>query len=468
MIARHHHIAAKGRRLHGAVSFLLVLCAACSDPEPQYATVRLTHDAPDATLTGVAGGPNAAADLVVGCVGFLGSAPDHVIVIAEPMKMDVIVRSARGPLSLAIVGPDGAVCDDDTGTGHAPHLGLIAAGRYEIWVGARLSADARLPYELSVLKNDKSRVRMGSPGGGTEVAVGGGAGDTTVSVTVTSQPSGAEVRTAGGQVLGTTPAMFAYPATAAERAAPIGFLVAMRGQAATRVEGRAQNGELVLHATLAVGAPIGPGMPGETIQSASPQRIRDFTTVSQGADYASDCTIASLSVTVDVRHTCPSDLRVSLRSPTGETAMLQNHASRRLGPRTFAMSDSRTALTRFVGQSARGRWELTVRDDVDADVGSFESFSVSFTCGGAGVRTTAAPSPTGTGTGSAVYASALTPAPVRIRSSRGTASEVLNPWDPGPPRYAPARAPAAYPAPPPPVLAAPARRPIELSDPWGH
>ena len=41
----------------------LGLVAACSTPEPRYATVRLTLTAPDATLTGVAGGARSAADL---------------------------------------------------------------------------------------------------------------------------------------------------------------------------------------------------------------------------------------------------------------------------------------------------------------------------------------------------------------------------------------------------------------------
>ena len=373
----------------------LGLVAACSTPEPRYATVRLTLTAPDATLTGVAGGARSAADLVAGCVGFLAEGgPDQVLTLVEPMKVDVIARSARGPLSLAIVGPDGAACDDDAGTGHAPHLGLLAPGRYEVWVAARLSSTARLPYELAITKNDKSRVRLGAPGSGAgDVASAGTAGDSTVSVTVTSEPSGAEVRTPGGQVLGTTPAMFQYPATAAELAAPLTFVVAARGQPATRVEGRPQRGELVLHAALAfvVAAGGGTGTPGETIQSATPQRVGDFTTVTQGAEYTGECTIQDLAVTVQVRHTCTSDLRVSLRSPSGETAILHNHAARRLAPRTFTLANSRTALSRFVGQTARGRWEVIVRDDVDADVGTFDSFSMTFTCGGGG-PTAAAPS----------------------------------------------------------------------------
>jgi len=453
-MTRHHDRASHARERKRAALLALVLLAACSDPEPQYASVRLTHEAPDVTLTGVAGGPRAAADLIIGCVGFLSEAgPDHVITIAEPMKLEVVARSVRGPVSLAIVGADGAVCDDDTGTGHAPRLALIAAGRYEIWVAARLSADARLPYELSITKNDKSRVRMGAPGG-TESVASAGTSDGSVSVTVTSEPSGAEVRTTGGQVLGTTPAMFVYPATAAELAAPLVFNIAMRGGAATRVEGRARDGELVLHAAIASVIGGGPALPGETIQSATSQRIRDFTTVTQSAEYAGDCAIQDLAVTVDVRHTCPSDLRVSLRSPSGATATLHNHASRRLGPRTFALSDSRTALSRFVGESARGRWEVTVRDDVDADVGSFESFSIRFTCGAGGVRTTSATDvPRGGFGASGALAGGL-------GGGRRYGSGVLNPWATG-------NGPRAYPPPPPPVVAGrPQPNNDQVLSPW--
>lgn len=431
----------------------LVVVAACSAPAPQYASVRLTRDAPDAMLTGVAGGPRSAADLVVGCVGFLTEGPpDHVLTLVDAMKLDVVARSARGPVSLAIVGPDGAACDDDTGTGHAPQLSLLAPGRYEVWVAARLSAEARLPYELLITKNDKSRVRLGAPASGSQdVASTGSSGGTNVSVTVTSEPSGAEVRTVGGQVLGTTPAMFVYPATAAELSAPLAFVVAARGQPATRVEGRAQNGELVLHAALAVIATgaEGAGLPGETIQSAVPQRIRDFTTVTQAADYAGDCTIQTLSVTIDVRHTCVSDLRVSLRSPGGVTATLQSHSTRRLSSRTFTLTDSRTALSRFVGQSARGRWEVTVRDDAEVDIGSFESFSMTFTCS-AGASVIAVPSGVGARSGAAAganvvvdpwaangpngatVASPVSPPPPRPRGSTGTVRrppDVVNPWE---------------------------------------
>jgi subtilisin-like proprotein convertase family protein len=399
--------------------------------------------------------------VVVGCVGFLTEGPpEHVLTLVEAMKLDVVARSARGPVSLAIVGPDGAACDDDTGTGHAPRLSLLAPGRYEIWVAARLSADARLPYELSITKNDKSRVRLGAPGSaGENVATAGAATDSTVSVTVTSEPSGAEVRTPGGQVLGTTPAMFVYPATAGELAGPLAFMVAPRGQPATRVEGRAQNGELVLHAAIAtVVAAGGPmlGTPGETIQSAVPQRIRDFTTVTQGAEYAGDCTIAELAVTVDIRHSCVSDLRVSLRSPSGANSILQNHSMRRLSARTFTFRDSRSALSRFVGQSARGRWEISVRDDADVDVGSFDSFSIAFTCGG-GAATTAIPGGASGRMGSA---------PVPNSGNTPTVARLVNPWGIGGLVGSSARPIIAS---PPAVRAAPLamrRTTNEMVDPW--
>jgi subtilisin-like proprotein convertase family protein len=194
-----------------------------------------------------------------------------------------------------------------------------------------------------------------------------------------------------------------------------------------RVEGTPREGQLVLHAAGTTPRfPVGPGgtggPPGERISSAVSVRIRDQGTATQSATYAGDCVVASLDVEVDIRHTCPSDLRVQLRSPAGTVVNLQTYAYRRMSPRTFGWRDTR-ALQRLAGEQARGTWDLIVRDDVDADVGTFESFAITFQCQAGGSATGALPAP--------APASAVAPS----AGHRGS-SEVLDPFGPVPSRPA--------------------------------
>lgn len=407
----------------------LVALVACGDPEPQYGEIRPTSEAPRAMLTGHSGGTRAALDLGAGCAGFVSAdAPDHVIVLTQSMKLDLVARSERGPLALAVVSGDETLCDADEGTGHEPRVQIVTAGRYEVYV-ASLSSQDGLPYELTIGPGDKDE---------DDEPAGGRPGEIPLAVTVTSQPPGATVRTASGQVLGTTPAMFVWPVTTAQSTQPQSFVVELAGQAPTTVTGTPANGELALHATLAPPTPT-----SSAIRSTQPaQPIRDFQTAQLTAEVPSECQLASLDVEVNIRHSYMSDLVVSLQSPAGTSVTLQNHrgAGRRNLTRTYRSSERSSPLRPLMGSNARGTWTLIVRDTVEADIGSLEGFGLTLGClppgtatapsgasgstpGGAG-RTTAATTRTGgAGTTAPIFGIAAPAGRPAI-----TGNDVLDPW----------------------------------------
>jgi hypothetical protein len=142
--------------------------------------------------------------------------------------------------------------------------------------------------------------------------------------------------------------------------------------------------------------------------------------------------IASLDVTVDIRHTYPRDLRVQLRSPSGTLLTLQSHANRQLAPRTFTWRDTR-ALQRLAGEQARGDWSVIVRDDADIDVGTFESFQITFQCQEAALPPRLPTSTVGVRDVLPRGAHATVPVPApppTIHTSRRTSGngDMLDPW----------------------------------------
>lgn len=419
---------------------LLSIVGACGGGDtPVHGAVVLTHDARRATLTGTAGGTRPTIDLAPGCAGFVADGPpDQVVVVREPMKLDFVARSTRGPVALLVVGDDGGLCDGDGGTGHAPAIHTVGAGRYRVWV-ASMQARQRLPYELTVAPPSKPDA-AGSAGGGPAVASTG-----TVSVTVMSTPAGAEVRSPTGQVLGTTPAMFEYPASA-QPSATLAFVVAAPGAQAATVSGVPMHGELVLNAVLASQAPVIPNgrdplVGATTLVASVPQHIRDYGTATQTIAWPDQCVIQNIAVDTVIRHTCLSDLRVRLTSPTGTVMTLHDHAYRNTLSRTFTTSDAHGALGHAIGQNAQGTWTMTVRDDVDADSGTFQSFTLHIVCqGGAtatlplpaagggtlGLRTTGAMAPVVDPFAGALGATAHAGV-LPIAAARG-GPEVIDPW----------------------------------------
>ncbi len=424
-----HPVPKKRSFPRAALALAAVLVLACGPVEPRFGSVTVSATAPRATLTGhtsATGSP--AIDLSAGCPGFVDTGtPEHVVRLDDASAITISARSLRGPLAIAVVGPSDVRCDSDEGTGHAPHVTVSQPGEYLVHVGA-LEAPADLPYELSLAPS--------APGTSTGTAVA--SSDHRVSVTVTTTPSGATVRTPEGETLGTTPAMFVLTVPESEMGHDRHFILEMPGHATTEAVGRLIGDAMVVHATLADGAPqvaavaAGPTPPlGTTlltggfdaVASAAPIPIRDYRVATQTVEVPTECSIGSMSVDVDAQHAYSQDLRIVLHGPGGQTATLANHSggSRSYAPHSYGWDDARGALHAFGDTSARGTWSLDVRDDAGEDEGVLRGFTLHFTCGGtAAVASAAPPGP-----------AHVTPRPPRrpLPPPQG----VLDPWSSHPP-----------------------------------
>ena len=411
---------------------LALALTGCGTGEPRFGVISISQDSPRATLTGrTTAQASPAMELSPGCPGYIDpSVPEHVLHVADGVPLTVHASSAQGPLAIAVSGAGEVRCDSDQGTGHSPRVVIETAGDYIIHIGA-LQNPLELAYELVVEPSADAQ----SAGGTTRAA------DTRVSVTVTSDPPGATVRTPEGELLGTTPAMFVLNVHGEDVGEERRFVLEMPGHASTEVTGRLLGGSLTLHAALpTIGAvaladtpptnlPNTPGAIGAQLPSVSasttdnPLSIRDFTTVEQHAEITTDCTIGGGSIDLNLQHSYVGDLRVALRSPQGTEVVLHNHAggSRSALVTSFDWNARRGVLHPLAGENARGRWSLIVRDSVGADTGTLNSFALHFTCGAAA---SSAPVEAQTPAGGQNNTAPTGPARRRTRTSAG----VVDPW----------------------------------------
>lgn len=386
------------RRSFGAVLAVAALswCVGCGVNEARFGALGVSAAAPRATLSGrTSAQASPALELSPGCPGFVDpSTPEHLVRVTDGGPFVLSVSSAMGPLALAVSGQGEVRCDSDGGTGHTPHVGLEQPGEYLVYVGA-LQAAQELPYELVVTPATEATGRAGTPV----------AQDTRVSVTITSQPAGATVRTPEGEVLGTTPAMFVLPVPGDQVGQERRFILEMSGHRTTEVTGRLLGGSMALHASLLSATDTPPTTPLDTppqnptnpvtlgelaIATNEPSvAIRDYTTVEQHLEVPTDCTIGRAALVLDLQHSYVGDLRVSLRAPSGTEVVVHNHqgGSRRALSTTIDWDDRRGVLHTLAGQNARGRWTLAVRDSVGADTGTLQSFAVRLTCAAPGTVT---------------------------------------------------------------------------------
>jgi subtilisin-like proprotein convertase family protein len=461
------HWARRPRRAHVTIALVTTLLAACGS-EPRYGVLSMSAAAPRATLSGhTSAQASPALELSPGCPGFVDPAsPEHVLRVTDGVPFVVSVSSPNGPLALAVSGAGEVRCDSDGGAGHRPHVSIDQPGDYVVHVGA-LSAPQDLAYELVVAPSSDV-----SGTGGAPVAE-----DTRVSVTVTSEPPGATVRTPEGEVLGTTPAMFVLPVPGDQVGQERRFVLEMPGHRTAEVTGRLLGGSMVLHASLLAGTETPPpsidpstdpgtpptpgtqgGTQGElTIATTDPvQNVRDYTTVEQHVDVAQDCTIGRAAVVLDLQHSYVADLRVALRAPSGTEVVLHNHqsGSRRSLSTTIDWDDRRGVLHTLAGQNARGRWTLTVRDSVGADSGTLHTFSMRFTCGSTDTTSTQA-APAAGGSRARTYGRGT-----RAGTS-ATQHGIISPWSPSTP------APQQPVAPPTTGRSNPRTRTDGVVDPWG-
>ena len=208
-------------------------------------------------------------------------------------------------------------------------------------------------------------------------------GTVAVTLTANSNPPGATVLRPTGEVLGTTPLVSQVNLPANQLGLPQTFTFNLTGYQPSTATAVAVNNAIQVQANLTPmggpatpGAPGMPGMPGMprtlTVNGGGGGAIYDMHTTTARANVNQPCIVQSMRISVRGRHSYHSDLTVRLNGPNGQTATLQRR--RRSNPfRSYT-------INRAAGTQAQGVWRLSIRDDVRADSGSLNGFTIHLTC----------------------------------------------------------------------------------------
>jgi hypothetical protein len=138
-----------------------------------------------------------AEELGLGCTGFTSVAPSEVVTLVRETDLEVSATSEDGPIAVGVVGSDGrARCSPNPST-QAILQATLGPGRHEIYV---LSAGERTTrsFDATVQATEAGKQERRDA-------------QRLLSVSVTSEPLGAEVIGPDGESIGLTPTMFVRP-----------------------------------------------------------------------------------------------------------------------------------------------------------------------------------------------------------------------------------------------------------------
>lgn len=103
-----------------------------------------------------------------------------------------------------------------------------------------------------------------------------------------------------------------------------------------------------------------------------------------GAIGGSGCVIATVSLHVDITHTCAGDLNVDLTAPGGQNVAVFSDtgcsAAVPFDVTSAVTSDGSPSLSELVGSAGNGTWALHVTDTAAADTGTLNSWRVDVGC----------------------------------------------------------------------------------------
>lgn len=105
------------------------------------------------------------------------------------------------------------------------------------------------------------------------------------------------------------------------------------------------------------------------------------TGVTSTINVAASQTVTSVSVTVGITHTYQGDLEVALIGPDNTTVLLHNRTGSgtdNINTTYNITTRSAQALSAFNGKNTSGAWKLRVRDLAGADVGTLNSWKITF------------------------------------------------------------------------------------------
>ena len=111
--------------------------------------------------------------------------------------------------------------------------------------------------------------------------------------------------------------------------------------------------------------------PGITIPDAKPDGlIRTLNNIKDGR-------IQEISISLDVSHTYISDLIVRLLAPSGQSITLHNrYGGSADNIKTTYDIDNFPLLGQLLGQSAKGEWQLQIKDLAEQDIGKLNSWMI--------------------------------------------------------------------------------------------
>jgi len=131
--------------------------------------------------------------------------------------------------------------------------------------------------------------------------------------------------------------------------------------------------------------------------TATPKaEIKDLATTTSKITLGEDVTIDSLKLDLDLAHTYRGDLKVTLTSPSGKSAVISDRA----GGSADDLKGS-FDLAQFAGEKTAGEWTLTVEDKAKRDTGTLNSWTL--TAKAKAEQPPPPPPPTGKGDDTSMY-----------------------------------------------------------------
>ncbi len=112
--------------------------------------------------------------------------------------------------------------------------------------------------------------------------------------------------------------------------------------------------------------------PAPLVHSTRPNAdIKDKTTLQSTLDVPEDATVESLKLNLDIEHTYRGDLKVTLTSPSGKSAVVSDRKGGSADDLKGAFD-----LSAFKGELTQGTWTLSVEDAARGDTGTLHEWGL--------------------------------------------------------------------------------------------
>lgn len=122
--------------------------------------------------------------------------------------------------------------------------------------------------------------------------------------------------------------------------------------------------------------PPAPGTVDSVTKTATPNApIKDNTTATSTIDVPEEFDIDKFNLNLDIAHTYKGDLKVTLTSPSGKTAVVHDHT----GGSTDNVTGQFDLSSAFAGEKVKGPWKLSVEDNARQDEGTLKSWGFTAT-----------------------------------------------------------------------------------------